>query len=107
MGTRKILVSQVKTGNGELARATLTWLAEPADPLLTGLLQALDPVRVLDGIRSGNLPAGVADGLARHQAAALRPALARWHARVAVIPADVVDRHAADGIRLVCPGEPE
>jgi hypothetical protein len=40
-----------------VACATLTYLAQPADPLLGGLLRVLDPADVLAGIKSGALPA--------------------------------------------------
>ena len=39
------------------ASATLTYLAEPADPVLGALLQVLDPVEVLASIRSAPSPA--------------------------------------------------
>ncbi len=88
-----------------VASATLTYLAEPADPVLGALLQALDPVEVLASIRSGTIPARAARAVA--QAAGLRPALARWQSQLPRVPADTaLARHAAGGIRLVCPGEP-
>jgi DNA processing protein len=41
------------------------------------------------------------------QAARLRTALGRWRSQLPRIPADAaLARHAADGIRLICPGEP-
>ncbi len=39
------------------ARATLTYVAEPADPVLGHLLQVLSPAEVLASIRSGTSPA--------------------------------------------------
>lgn len=60
------------------ARATLTYLAEPADPELGHLLQLLSPAQVLAAIRSGTIPARAARAMSQAQAAGLRPALARW-----------------------------
>jgi DNA processing protein len=91
----------------QVACATLTYLAQPADPLLNGLLRVLDPVDVLVGIRSGTLPATAAVTLDAVQEARIRPALARWQAHLDRIPADAgLARHAANGIHLVCPGDP-
>ena len=56
----------------QLACATLTWLAEPAHPLLGALLQVLPPAEVLAAIRFGTLPAGTAGALGPAQTAGLR-----------------------------------
>jgi DNA processing protein len=93
-------------GDDRLARAALTYLAEPADPLLGELLRVLEPSGVLASIRSGAVPAGVTSELTPHEAAILRPALARWRARLPAVPPDVVAGHAARGIQLLCPGDP-
>jgi len=94
-------------GGHRVACATLTYLAEPADPALGRLLQVLSPVEVLASIESGTVPARAARAMGRAQAAGLRPALARWRSRLACVPAGAaLARHAAGGIRLVCPGEP-
>jgi DNA processing protein len=91
----------------QIACATLTYLAEPADPALGGLLQALGPVEVLASIRSGAIPARAARAMDQAQTAGLRPALARWRAQLPRVAADAaLARHAAGGIRLICPGEP-
>lgn len=89
-----------------LARAELTYVAEPADALLADLLRVLAPADVTAAIRSGAIPAGVTMDLAPYRAAALRPALARWRARIPGNTPDVVSRYAATGIQLVCPGDP-
>jgi DNA processing protein len=90
----------------QLACATLTRLAEPAHPLLGALLQLLPPAEVLAAIRFGTLPAA-ADALDPDQVTGLRPALARWQARLPAIHAATdMAKYAACGIRLVCPGEP-
>jgi len=90
-----------------VACATLTYLAEPADPVLGGLLQAMSPAQVLASIRSGIIPARAARAMNHAQAALLRTALGRWRSQLPRIPAGAaLARHAAAGIRLICPGEP-
>jgi DNA processing protein len=93
-------------GDDRLARAALTYLAEPADPLLGELLRILDPSGVLAFIRSGAVRAGVADELAPYLADRLRATLAQWHALIPAIPPDAVTRHEASGIQLLCPDDP-
>jgi DNA processing protein len=94
-------------GGRRVACAMLTYLAEPADPVLGGLLQVLAPDHVLACIRAGAIPAGAAGALDDAQAAGLRPALARWRAQLPAIPPDAgLAAHAAQGIALVCPGDP-
>ena len=90
-----------------VACAALTYLADPADPALGILLQVLRPAEVLASIRSGAIPARAARAMDQAQAAGLRPALGRWRSRLPRIAADAaLARHAAGGIRLICPGEP-
>jgi DNA processing protein len=90
-----------------VACATLTYLAQLADPLLDALLHVLDPIGLLAGIRSDTLPAAPPATPNTAQEPRLRPALARWRARLVGIPADAgLTRHAAEGIHLVCPGDP-
>ena len=90
------------------ACATLTYLAEPADPALGHLLQVLSPAEVLASIRSGTIPVRAARTMNQTQTAGLRPALARWQSQLPRVPAGAaLARHAADGIRLICPGEPD
>jgi DNA processing protein len=93
-------------GADRLARAALTYLAAPADPLLGELLQVLDPSSVLASIRSGAVPAGVTGQLPRYRAASLSSMVARWNARMPAVPADAVARHEARGIQLLCPDDP-
>jgi DNA processing protein len=94
-------------GDHRVACATLTYLAEPADPVLGHLLQVLSPVEVLASIESGTVPARAARAMDQAQGSGLQPALARWQSQLPRVPADTaLARHAADGIRLVCPGEP-
>jgi DNA processing protein len=74
-----------------LARARLTYLAEPADEALNALVKDVGAARAMEMIESGS-PGQTA----------------RWRQRLADVP-DTVDltEHARNGIRLVCPGDPE
>jgi DNA processing protein len=108
-----------------LARAALTYLAEPADPALGALLEVCEPAEVLAAIKAGTMPAikagmlsaieadalpatapGPADSPARRRA--LEAAFGRWRLRLPWLP-DYADLAAArrDGIRLVCPADPQ
>jgi DNA processing protein len=93
-----------------LARAALTYLAEPGDPALGALLEICEPAEVLAAIKAGRLPGtgpGCGDSAASRKA--LERALARWRARLPALPADA-DIAAAcrrGGVRLICPGDPE
>lgn len=90
-----------------VARAMLTYLAEPADPLLGALLRVLTPAGVLALIRSGSVRAHVTAELDQAQVSRLWPMLDRWRARLPVIPADGgLAAAERDGIQLVCPGDP-
>jgi DNA processing protein len=95
-----------QAGDDRLARAALTYLAEPADALLGDLLQVLPPAAILAAVRSGTVPADATEGLAPYRTGTLSSALARWRDRLTIIPPDVVERHAASGIQMVCPGDP-
>jgi DNA processing protein len=90
-----------------LACATLTYLAEPANPALGHLLQVLSQAEVLASIRSGTVPVRAAKAMGQALAAGLRPALARWRSQLPRVPAGAaLARHAAGGIQLISPGEP-
>jgi DNA processing protein len=84
----------------------LTYITEPADPILGALLQVLAPGDVVAAIRSGATPAAAAH-LDEAQVSRVRLVLSRWRVRLAIIPADAgLAACAARGIRLVCPGDP-
>jgi DNA processing protein len=87
------------------ARAALTYLAEPGDPVLGALLEGYEPDEVLTAVRTGLLPP-VTSGMARSM---LNRALDRWRLRLPDLPPGPdLDRHLCrDGIRLICPGDPE
>jgi len=99
----------VRLDEQKLARAALTYLAEPADPALGALLEICEPAEVLAAITAGMLPGtgpGCGDTPARRRA--LERALGRWGARLGWLPADAdIARACRDDIRLVCPGDTE
>ena len=103
-----------------IARAVLTYLAEPGDPVLAALLQVSTPANLVAAVAAGRLPAvparrwdairetGRPGGRSRTDTARLEHALGTWRTRLGSVPAemDLAGFHR-DGIRLVCPGEPE
>ncbi len=96
-------------GEEKLARAALTYLAEPGDPALGALLGICRPAEVLAAIRAGLLPGtGPGCGDTPASRAALERALGRWQVRLPGLPDDEgIAGACRDGIRLVCPGETE
>jgi DNA processing protein len=93
----------------KLARAALTYLAEPGDPALGALLGLCDPVEVLAAIRADMMPAiGPGCGDSPASRTALQRALARWRVRLPGLPGDdEVIAACRDGLRLVGPDEAE
>jgi DNA processing protein len=101
--------SAARLGEQSLARAALTYLAEPGDPALGALLEICEPAEILAAVKADLLPAtgpGCGDSPASRKA--LERALGRWRARLPALPgaADIVAA-CRDGIRLVCPGDPQ
>ncbi|MGA2828361.1 MAG: DNA-processing protein DprA [Streptosporangiaceae bacterium] len=136
-----------------VARAVLTYLAEPGDPVLAALLDVGEAADIVAAVAAGRLPAGLAGRLSgwapgclpgapseglpasppgrqsagpqdatltavpapertrrgrRTAAARLEHALGTWRNRLGGVPAEMdLARFHRDGIRLVCPGEPE
>ena len=92
-----------------LARAALTYLAEPGDPALGALLEICEPAEVLAAIKADMLPGtgpGCGDSPASRRA--LERALGRWRVRLPHLPGDgQIAAACRDGIRLVCPADPE
>jgi DNA processing protein len=87
-----------------LARAELSYLAEPGDALLGELVRAHGAMRVMEFIRSGQLPADDDATLVPH----VPRAIDRWRSELRRVPsADVIARAFDSGIRLVYPGEAE
>jgi DNA processing protein len=98
-----------RPGSQALARAALTYLAEPGDPALGALLQICEPAEVLAAIKADMLP-GTGPGCGDTPASrrALERALARWRIRMPVLPVDGdIAAACRDGIRLICPADPE
>ena len=97
-----------RLGEQHLARAALTYLAEPGDPALGALLEICEPAEVLAAIKADALPANAArcgNGPAARRA--LDRALGHWRARLGWLPADEdIAAACRDGIRLVCPADP-
>ena len=87
------------------ARALLGYLAEPGDPILGALLGMYEAAEVLTMIKTGMLPS-VPSGTAREM---LSRALDRWRQRMPGLPPeqDLVGNACRQGIRLICPGDPE
>ena len=96
-------------GEDKLARAALSYLAEPGDPALGALLGICEPAEVLAAVRADMLPGtGPGCGDSAASRAALGRALGRWRARLPRLPdAEGIAGICRDGIRLICPGDAE
>jgi len=92
-----------------LARAGLTYLAEPGDPALGALLGICTPEEILAAIKADMLPGtGPGCGDSPASRAALERALGRWRIRLPELPSDAEIAGACrGGIRLVCPEHPD
>ena len=93
-------------GRERRARVALSFLAEPGDPVLGVLLRSCSPAEIVAAV-SGSDPRAVLPAAGRGIPGLAR-AFERWRARLGQIPPSA--RWAAwerDGMRLLCPGEPE
>src|SRR5215470_5317734 len=122
------------SGEERLARAVLTCLAEPGDPVMGALLRTCAPAEIVTALVQGRVPAPAAGpagpgrdraqgldqdrpqgldwdglpGLDRDGLPGLDRALRRWAGRLGEAPAEPdLDAWRQAGIRLVCPGDPE
>ena len=120
-------VSSEPPSEVRLARAALTYLAEPGDPVLGALLAVCDPAEVLAAIKADTLPVATTIGQGGQEGqigqanqvgqvtqagqasrAALARALGRWRVRLPKLPAGAGIADAGrDGIRLICPEDAE
>ena len=98
---------RVRLSEEKLARAALTYLAEPGDPALGALLAICSPAEVLAAIKADMLPgSGPGCGDTPASRAALDRALSRWRTRLPGLPDD--ERIAGicrDDVGLTCPGD--
>ena len=91
------------TGEERIARAILTYVAEPGDPVTELVTRLAGGVRALEAIRSGSLAEipGLPRGPKRERT------LERLRARLATVSRETIRRTLEDGrFRLVCPGDP-
>src|SRR5512135_2741013 len=99
------LASSVPSSEARLARAALTYLAEPGDLALGALLAVCDPAEVLAAIKADSpsqvSQLGQAGQVGQPSRAALGRALGRWRVRLPKLPvgAGVTDARR-DGIKL-------
>jgi DNA processing protein len=96
-----------------LARAALTCVAEPGDPVLGALLHSCTPAEIVAALTAGRVPAparaqtrpGAGDPPGNRR---LHRALHRWAARLGEVPSEArLDAWRRDGIRLIIPGDAE
>jgi DNA processing protein len=90
-----------------LARTALSFLADPADPVLGALLACCTPAEILAAVSA---PRDARAGLPAmgQSPQTVGSALARWRARLGQVPStgQLAAWHQ-DGLRLVCPGDSE
>jgi len=91
------------------ARAALTYLAEPADQWLNGLISAHGARRTLEAIKEGRLPEPIGDfPIPQFIQRTLQRSIERWRVRLDELPTpDEMIAFRTSGIRLTCPGDPE
>jgi DNA processing protein len=95
-------VSEI-TGEQRLARAALTYVAEPGDPVMGALLRTCAPEEIVAALGEGRMPVTGA-----HLGSNLSRALPRWAARLGEAPAPAtLDAWRREGIRLICPADTE
>jgi DNA processing protein len=99
-------VTAVVGDRERFARIALSFVAEPGDLVLGGLLRACGPAEAFAAICDGRRPEPAAAG--HGGIPGLSRAIERWAARLGAVPTE--SRLAAwerAGIRIVCPADPE
>lgn len=96
-----------------VARAVLTYVAEPEDQVLAALLRISEPVEIVRAVARGRIPAAARASLSpgpagQRELAGMEHAFGAWRNRLSGTPSemDLAGFHR-NGIRLVCPGDPE
>ena len=96
-----------------VARAVLTYVAEPEDQVLVALLRISEPAEIVRAVARGRIPAAARASLSpgpagQRELARMEHAFGAWRNRLSGTPSemDLAGFHR-DGIRLVCPGDPE
>jgi len=101
-----------------VARAALTWVAEPGDPAMGALLRICSPAEILAALTEGRVPRIITEsagsGVLWEGSAGpggiprMESALTRWSARLGEVPPEPeLAAWWRDGIRLVIPGDSE
>src|SRR5216684_1348855 len=89
------------TDDEQIARAELTWIAEPGDRRLGGLVRITGAARTMTLIRAGRIPGDAGPGPAWDAQRAVN----RWHSSLEKVPPrGEVERALGGGFRLVYPG---
>jgi DNA processing protein len=89
-----------------LARATLSYIAEPCDRLLGGMVRRFGAVAALKAVRTGQVPSGLVS--AGKEPKRLVEHIERWRVRLpSADPEADLTVCAKLGGRMVCPGDPE
>jgi DNA processing protein len=89
------------------ARIGLSFVAEPGDLVLGGLLRCCEPAEIMAALSSGDDP-GTALPVAGREIPGLDQAFRRWRARLNQVPLPArLSAWDGIGLRQVCPGEPE
>lgn len=98
-------MTAMRPDDERIARATLSYLAEPGDVLLGKLVRARGPVQAMKLIRAGL----VEDSAELDAARDAQRAISRWHTALEKAPsrAEIEDTLGRPRIRLVCPGDAE
>jgi len=87
-----------------VARAALTWVAEPGDQAMGALLRVCSPAEIVTALIEGRMPR-LCDAAS---IPSLERALCRWAARLGDVPPEpALDGWRRNGIRLVIPGDAE